>query len=103
VPETGREIRIDGESPSWLMLFKREQVVVAYYNSCPHLGRALNWGPDEFLFTPDGLLVCPHHGATFDVHREGLCMDGPCPGAYLSSVAIQIQDGKVFAELPSSD
>ena len=100
VPEDGREVRIDGTVPVWLMLFRREQQVVAYYNSCPHLGRALNWGPDEFLFTPDGLLVCPHHGATFDIHREGLCRDGPCPGARLTPVAVHLDDGKVYAQLP---
>ncbi len=100
VPRQGREVKIDGEHPVWLMLFRRDESVLSFYNSCPHLGRTLNWGPNEFLFTPDGLLVCPHHGATFDIDREGVCNGGPCPGAWLTPVATQIEDGKVFADLP---
>ncbi len=71
--------------------------VHAWLNVCPHQGRSLNFAPDQFLFTPGGRLVCPHHGACFDP-GTGACTDGPCKGDALTAVAIVVRDGGVWLD-----
>lgn len=95
IGETGKELRIEGTGgPQWLMLFYRDGTLTAWRNVCPHQGRALNWAPDRFLFSPDGLLVCAHHGASFSL-PAGDCISGPCQGARLTAVAVTVKDGEV--------
>lgn len=67
----------------------------AWRNVCPHQGRSLDFAPDQFLFTPGGLLVCPHHGACFDP-GSGVCTDGPCKGASLTAVDVEERDGAAW-------
>lgn len=43
----------------------------------------------------NGELVCANHGALFE-DDTGLCTHGPCEGAYLDSVEIEVQDGDVY-------
>ena len=63
--------------------------VYAYVNSCPHKGTELDWQPGE-VFEETGLyLMCATHGALFEP-RSGLCVAGPCHGARLQSVAINV-------------
>ena len=94
----GKEIRIEGDTgPQWLMLFRRNGTLTAWRNVCPHQGRALNWAPDKFLFSDDGLLVCSHHGASFEL-QDGHCIDGPCKGARLTAVAIRIEDDQILID-----
>lgn len=98
IGEGGKEIRIEGDAgPQWLMIFHRNGDLTAWRNVCPHQGRALNWAPDRFLFSPDGLLVCSHHGASFEL-PSGLCLDGPCKGANLTPVAVTVEDGTVYLD-----
>lgn len=40
-------------------------------------------------------VICTNHGAMFDV-ASGLCTFGPCEGAYLEGVAVDVADGAVF-------
>lgn len=80
--------------PLSLAVFACDKGVRAYHNSCPHQGRALNWAPDEFLFDAGGWLVCPHHGACFDL-ASGRCEQGPCSGARLQAVPVELRDGLV--------
>ncbi len=91
---TGKVARYSDEPGSEIILIRRGDNIYGYRNICPHAGRSLSWGPDQLLFTPAGHLVCTAHGATFEVDT-GLCQAGPCMGAYLSAVAITINDGKV--------
>lgn len=96
IGEHGKEVLIEGETgPRWLMLFHREGELTAWLNVCPHQGRALNWAPDQFLFEPNGRLVCSHHGASFEL-PAGLCVDGPCKGDRLTPVAVEVRDGQVY-------
>ena len=68
-----------------------------YLNVCPHQGRSLDFAPGEFLFTPSGLLVCPHHGACFDP-LDGACTHGPCQGAALTAVHMVERDGALWVD-----
>lgn len=93
----GLALTVDGVE---LAVIRTPDGVQAWRNVCPHQGRSLHFGPDQFLFTPAGLLVCPHHGACFDP-RTGTCTEGPCKGASLTPVALRLENGQVWlAESP---
>jgi nitrite reductase/ring-hydroxylating ferredoxin subunit len=70
----------------------------AWYNVCPHQGRALNFAPDRFISDDEGRLVCCAHGAVFEPDR-GRCISGPCQNAELKAVAISENAGEVMVEL----
>lgn len=101
VTEQGREFRVRGvNGPAYLMIFRREQRLLAYHNICPHENRNLNWAPDKFIVGDDGLLVCAHHGAAFDLDT-GQCVQGPCSGKALKAWPISIKDGVVWLDDPT--
>lgn len=83
------------DGPLRLVLFLTPAGVRAYRNQCPHQGRSLDFAPGEFLLDADQQLVCPHHGATFEL-QHGLCLAGPCRGEALIPVAVEVHDGAVW-------
>jgi nitrite reductase/ring-hydroxylating ferredoxin subunit len=91
-------IAVDEDRSSWPLrglVVRRGAEVRAYVNRCPHAGHPLNLRPHDFL-TPDRtLLLCNSHGALFEI-STGLCVAGPCSGARLPSVPIEIRDGYVL-------
>ena len=75
---------------------------VAYVNRCRHVGISLDWVDNQF-FTEDGrYLICANHGALYEP-ATGECVWGPCTGASLYRVPLQIKDGKIFARCPESN
>ena len=90
------EARVDRDNqPSLnLAVCRHGDQVFAWHNICPHQGRALNFAPNRFLFTPEGQLMCAAHGAVFEADT-GLCVGGPCRGASLRGVAVAVQNGEV--------
>jgi len=88
------EAVVDGEAES-LLIYRDGDQVRAWLNVCPHAGRRLDWAPGQFLITREGLLVCAAHGATFEL-QAGACTAGPCRGASLRAVPVQVQDGAVW-------
>lgn len=74
----------DGE----IMLIRQGREVLAYRNSCPHLGIELNFMPDEFLDTEKRYIHCINHGALFQI-EDGLCVFGPCNGQSLTAVPLK--------------
>ena len=93
-PESGKEGWVDG-GKTWVMLCARDGKVLAYNKAWPHQGRAMNFAPDRFILSKEGQLVCPHHGATFEL-ASGLCVAGPCKGSSLKAVAARVVDGEVL-------
>ncbi len=91
-----REFRIGrGDWPLRGLVVRRGGEVHAYVNRCPHAGHPLNLRPHEFL-TPDrSLLLCNSHGAIFEI-ATGLCVAGPCPGAHLRRIPLEIANGYVL-------
>ena len=87
------EATIEGDAES-LILHREGDAVRAWLNVCPHAGRRLDWAPGKFLTNKDGQLVCAVHGATFEL-QHGECVAGPCRGASLRAIAVQVQDGQV--------
>lgn len=91
-----REFELDGRDgrvPGFMV--RNKDRVFAYVNICPHAGRSLNWGPDRFLTRDNGLIMCAGHGALFQID-SGLCVEGACLGASLTSLELEIIDGRVL-------
>ncbi len=66
-----------------------------YRNSCPHLGIALEWLPDQFLDVGREHVQCAMHGALFRIN-DGFCISGPCFGDSLQALSLRQQDGKLY-------
>ena len=91
----GKEIFIDGpDGGTYLVLLRRGRQLYSYHNACPHQGRPMNWATDQFLINDQGLLVCAHHGASFEI-ESGHCVAGPCAGAELRSVELEVVDQQI--------
>jgi nitrite reductase/ring-hydroxylating ferredoxin subunit len=88
------QLEFDGRSlAAFVVAYDGE--VFGYVNSCPHRGTELDWQAGE-VFDDAGLyLVCATHGALFEPD-SGRCVGGPCQGALLPKVAIEVIDGDVF-------
>ena len=98
VTETGREYLVSGNGGAYyVMLFRLGDQVRAYQNVCPHRFLSLSWAPDRFMIGEDGLLVCPHHGAAFEL-EQGECLQGPCVGDRLFPVEIRITDDEIWLD-----
>lgn len=67
----------------------------AFVNECPHQGRRMDYAENAFLETPEHYLVCPAHGATFDV-VDGECKTGPCVGQSLKKLTVEIDNKDVY-------
>ena len=84
---------IDGEMES-IILHRDGDDIRAWLNICPHAGRRLDLSPGRFLLDK-GRLMCPMHGALFRT-TDGECVAGPCKGAHLKAVPVQVCDGEVL-------
>ena len=87
------EACLDGDDES-LILHRDGNSVRAWLNVCPHAGRRLDWSPGRFLKDKQGHLVCAVHGATFEL-AAGECIAGPCRGALLKAVPVDVIEGDV--------
>ncbi len=93
-----RVVRIAGRPPP------RMSVIVtrsgnewrAYWNVCQHLPIPLDGG----LGRLDDGLVCVSHGARYRP-EDGLCVEGPCRGAFLESIDVRAREGRLLVELQS--
>jgi nitrite reductase/ring-hydroxylating ferredoxin subunit len=84
------------------ILLNYQGALYAYVNRCPHIGISLDWVDNQF-FTLDGrYLMCANHGATFEP-ATGECIWGPCVGASLQSVPLEIEAEKIFVQYPHRD
>ncbi len=70
-------------------------VVRAYINECRHQCTELDWNPGEFFDAERLYLVCATHGALYQPD-SGLCVDGPCRGARLATIAVRERDGAIY-------
>lgn len=91
-----REFNVEtAQGPLELFVVRREGCVRGYLNSCPHTGAPLNWARDIFLALDGTHIQCATHDALFTID-EGLCIAGPCPGAHLTPVDIEVVDDRVL-------
>ena len=93
---TGKEFLVSlGAAQVAIFVVRRGQHVYAYRNVCPHKGLSLNWQPNRFMDDSGAYLHCTNHDALFCV-EDGVCVAGPCHGARLKPVKIQVTaDGEI--------
>ena len=88
-----------GETAVEAFLLNYNGSLYAYVNRCRHIALSLDWVDNRF-FTEDGRhLICANHGATYEP-ETGECVWGPCFGAFLKRVPLEIAEEKVFAVCP---
>lgn len=68
--------------------------VFAFLNVCAHRNQPVL--TDRRALDEDGLVECRAHGAKYDP-ATGECLKGPCVGARLVAVPVEIEDGTVVA------
>jgi nitrite reductase/ring-hydroxylating ferredoxin subunit len=74
----------------------------AYVNRCPHTGITLDWVNNQFFSSDRRYLMCATHGAVFEP-PTGECVWGPCVGAALQKLELEIEDEKIFARFPAKN
>ncbi len=79
-----------------VVLIRRADQVWAYLNQCPHFSIPLDFEPGVFCTYETSWIMCAHHSAMFRF-EDGVCVDGPCEGAALTRVEVEVRDGCVFA------
>lgn len=67
----------------------------AYLNQCQHLPITLDGGSRDFLDEHAAHLRCGTHGAIYRL-SDGVCTRGPCLGASLTPLALQVEHGMVY-------
>jgi nitrite reductase/ring-hydroxylating ferredoxin subunit len=84
----------EGFDETEVVLVRLNDEIAAWRNYCPHWTdvRLDKGSGAEFR---NGELVCTRHGATFEPD-SGHCTHGPCEGAYLEEVDIEIRDGTIY-------
>lgn len=69
--------------------------LVAYENRCRHLPLTLDYDDNRFFATDGKHFVCQNHGALYEP-MTGFCERGPCEGASLKPLKIEVKDGAVW-------
>jgi nitrite reductase/ring-hydroxylating ferredoxin subunit len=80
-----------------VFVVRKNGMLYAYHNRCPHMGAPLDWQPDRFFDRGGERLLYSTHGARFRP-EDGFCIAGPCAGASLAPAAIVIEDGMIALE-----
>lgn len=84
-----------GDWPVRGFIVRSGTAIHAYLNRCAHQSLPLNMLPDRFLTHDGSLILCTAHGALFE-KSTGYCVSGPCIGASLKRVPVQVADGCVM-------
>src|SRR5215470_18684434 len=85
-----------GGHPIEAFVVNYQGALYAYVNRCRHISLTLDWVDNRF-FTEDGrYVICANHGATYEP-TTGECIWGPCAGAFLQPVLLEISEEKVYA------
>lgn len=80
----------DGAVRPWpIFIMRWGRQVLGFENRCPHDGVHLDWERGQFLDGEGLRILCGKHGARFDM-GTGACVEGPCIGAALTSVALVV-------------
>ena len=82
-----------GEDPAFVVRYRGK--VYAYINRCQHVPVELDWIDGDFFDYSKLYLICTVHGAAY-LPENGLCVQGPCPGKRLKSIAVEERDGQIL-------
>ncbi|HYW75633.1 MAG TPA: Rieske 2Fe-2S domain-containing protein [Gammaproteobacteria bacterium] len=98
IPVKGRGFVFgEGKEAFRVFVVRRDDMVFAYVNRCPHFGVPLDSGRDRFLNLDDTRIFCTQHCAEFRI-EDGYCMDGPAQGHSLDPVPIRVACGEVILD-----
>ena len=87
-------VRVDGvDCDAFAVRFHGQ--VHAFLNRCRHQLLPLDFGDAHFFDEAYDALVCCHHGARYRPDT-GECVDGPCVGGRLTSLAVEERDGSLW-------
>jgi nitrite reductase/ring-hydroxylating ferredoxin subunit len=76
------------------ILTELDGAVTGWLNRCMHF-RHIRLDKGSGAPKRNGELVCANHGALFE-GDTGRCTHGPCEGAYLNPVDVEVSDGAVY-------
>ncbi len=82
-----------GKAAFSVIVLRAGDAVNAFVNHCPHFGIPLDHNGRVTTFRSEYVL-CSHHYAAFRF-GDGHCVEGPCEGAALTRMPIDIVDGSV--------
>ena len=71
----------------------------AYLNRCRHIPLPMDWLDNQFFSVDGKHVVCANHGALYEP-TTGECVWGPCAGAWLKKVPLEVEAGTVRAFCP---
>ncbi|WP_248324003.1 MULTISPECIES: Rieske 2Fe-2S domain-containing protein [unclassified Caballeronia] len=72
-----------------IVVVRRGDKAWAYVNRCPHFSVSLDFVPGSVSCYRSQVLMCAHHSALFRFD-DGKCIDGPCKGAALDAVPVEV-------------
>ena len=84
------------------LLVNYEGNIYAYVNRCRHISISMDWVDNQFFTEDRRYLICANHGATYEP-ATGECIWGPCFGAFLQGLPLEISDGKILAYCPEGE
>ncbi|ATW87725.1 nitrite reductase/ring-hydroxylating ferredoxin subunit [Halohasta litchfieldiae] len=85
---------VDGDEQKEAILVRDDEGIISWLNYCQHYTHIkLDKGSGAEL--RNGEVVCTNHGAYFEVD-SGRCSFGPCEGAFLNEIDIEVEDGEVY-------
>ena len=68
----------------------------AFLNQCAHVAMEMDWQHGQFFDLDQRFLMCATHGALYEPDT-GVCVAGPCTGAQLTPIPLQLQHGQLYA------
>ena len=89
VPDGGARVVDSASAERPVIVVRRGEQVWAYVNRCPHFSVPLDFVPGNVSCYRAQVLMCAHHSALFRF-EDGVCIDGPCSGAALEAVAVEV-------------
>lgn len=78
-----------------MFVYRSENDVLAYLNSCPHFQVPLNIHSGKLFSSDRTQFQCCQHYAKFD-KTTGICTDGPCEGRSLTKIPIIETNEEIF-------
>ena len=84
------------------LLVNYEGDVYAYVNRCRHISLSMDWVDNQFFTEDKRYLICANHGATYEP-ATGECIWGPCLGAFLQRVPLEVSRENILAFCPEEE
>jgi len=91
-----------GEFDTEALLVNYQGNLFAYLNRCPHVGISLDSVDNQFFTVDRRYLMCSNYGAVFEP-PTGECVWGPCVGAALQKLELEVEGEKIFARFPAKN